>query len=81
MLLLPNELRDELSRYIQTNPSPNVPVGKCMELLARISNLKSFGKRPEVVRPAEKDDGPTQPGGEETPEEEKPEEEKKVSDG
>ena len=54
-------------KYIQANPSPNVAVGQCMELLARLQNLKSFGKRPEVVKPEE---GPAQPGGEEEPKEE-----------
>ncbi len=75
MLLLPNKLRDELMAYVQTNPSPNVPVGKCMQLLAELQNLKSFGKKPAVVPKPEDNEGPAQPGGEEPAQEDEEKEE------
>ncbi len=63
MLLLPPNLRDNLMKYIQANPSPNVPVGQCMQLLAELQNLKKFGRSPAAV--PEPEEGPAQPGAEE----------------
>lgn len=48
MLLLPQQLRDNLIAFIQTNPSPNVPVGQCMQLIEQLQRLSTFGK-PAVV--------------------------------
>jgi hypothetical protein len=58
MFLLPEQLRNNMMAYIQANPSPNVPVGDCMQLLSQLQNLKTFGKPAAVAAPAERDDGP-----------------------
>lgn len=36
---LPADLRQDLSTYIQANPSPNVPVGDALKIIMRLQNL------------------------------------------
>ncbi len=64
MHLLPEQLRKNLIAYITVNPSPNVPVGQAMQMIAELGQLKTFGPKP-VVEIVESEDGPVVPGGNE----------------
>lgn len=44
MYLLPDHHRENLTAYIQANPSPNVPIGDCMKLLSILKDLEKAGE-------------------------------------
>ncbi len=58
---LPADMRKALSDYIQANPSPNVAVGSCIQLVMGLQNLKPIPSTPALVEDGE---SYAEPGGE-----------------
>lgn len=64
---LPAEIRENLSNYIQANPSPNITVRDVLKLVMQLQNLKLIGETKSVPtlvpNNSDAEDGPVIPGG------------------